>query len=101
MHFKATHTDFVKSPFTGLTRESWKDAGKYLLKGIFDNLSSIDEPLVMPRKETEITYPHLKASEQTQQIERKAEIFEGLTRSFFIASANCRNMCACNWTLGL
>lgn len=86
MSFKPEFTDFTLSPFTGLTRESWKDAGKYLLKGIFDNLSSIEDPLVMPRKETEITYPHLKASEETQQIERKAEIFEGLTRSFFIAS---------------
>lgn len=86
MTFTPTHTDFTLSPFTGMTRESWRDAGKYLLTGIFANLASADEPLVMPRKETEITYPHLHADTEQQARERKAEIFEGLTRSFFIAS---------------
>lgn len=86
MTFTPSHTDFTLSPFTGLTRESWLEAGRYLLSGIFSHLKSSDEPLVMPRAETEITYPHLHASQAQQERERKAEIFEGLTRSFFIAS---------------
>ena len=86
MKYKPTHTDFQLSPFTGLTRASWIDAGRYLLEGIFSHLDSIDSPLVMPRKETEITYPHLNDPPEQQDTQRRAEIFEGLTRSFFIAS---------------
>lgn len=81
-----TNLDYNVSPFSGLTRESWKDAGKYLLSGIFRHIENMDSPIVMPRNETEITYPHLKDPEDWQDAQRRAEIFEGLTRSFFIAS---------------
>ncbi|MBR1440344.1 MAG: DUF2264 domain-containing protein [Lachnospiraceae bacterium] len=84
--WQPTHLDFALSPYSGLTRESWIDAGKYLLSGIFQNLQSIEEPIVMPRKETKVTYPHLSDPEELQDAQRRAEIFEGLTRSFFIAS---------------
>lgn len=86
MVFKPTKLDFTLSPYTGLTRESWIEAGEYLLTGVFQNIHSFDDPVVMPRKETEITYPHLAESEANQASERKAEMFEGLTRSLFIAA---------------
>lgn len=86
MSFVPTHTDFSLSPFTGLTRESWIDAGIYLLTGIFNNIKSIDDPVVMPRKETCITYPHLNDSPENRKQQELAEVFEGLTRSFFISS---------------
>ncbi|MCR5126593.1 MAG: DUF2264 domain-containing protein [Lachnospiraceae bacterium] len=86
MKLEPKYLDFELSPFTGLTRDSFVDAGKYLLDGIFSNISSIENPIVMPRKETEITYPHLNAPEDVQDAEKRAEVFEGLTRSFFIAS---------------
>ncbi len=86
MKYEPEFLDYELSPYTGLTRDSWIDAGKYLLKGIFENLDSIEDPVVVPRKETSITYPHLNAPEDIQDAERRAEIFEGLTRSFFIAS---------------
>ena len=57
MVFTPTHTDFDLSPYTGLTRESWIEAAEYLLSGVFNNLKSIDDPVVMPRYETKITYP--------------------------------------------
>ncbi|MBQ8946558.1 MAG: DUF2264 domain-containing protein [Lachnospiraceae bacterium] len=79
-------TDFDLSPHSGLTRESWKDAARYLLKGVFYSLESIDSPVVLPRAETEVTYPHRNADPGTLKAQRKAEMFEGLTRSFFIAS---------------
>ena len=81
-----TRTDDNLSPYTGLTRDSWIDAGKYLLSGIFQNVKDMEAPLVMPRKETKITYPHLSDPKDWQDAQRRAEIFEGLTRSFFIAS---------------
>lgn len=86
MIFTPKHTDFNLSPYTGLTRESWLEAGEYMLTGIFKHIKSFDDPVVMPRQETKITYPHLNAPAQAQLTERKAEMFEGLTRSFFIAA---------------
>ncbi len=82
MVFKPTHTDFELSPYTGLTRESWIEAAEYLLSGVFNNLKSIEDPVVMPRYEREITYPQ----PDHPQWRFKAEIFEGLARSFFIAA---------------
>ena len=86
MYFKPTVLDYDISPYTGLTRASWIEAGKYMLQGIFENIESFQDPVVMPRKETEITYPHLNDPEDWQETQRKAEKFEGLTRSFFIAA---------------
>lgn len=91
MVFKVENPDYQLSPYTGMTRTHWLDAGRYLLEGIFGNLHSIDDPIVMPRKETKVTYPHPDASKEQHEIERKAEIFEGLTRSFFIASVMIKN----------
>ncbi len=86
MAFKSQTTDFTLSPYTGLTRDSWIEAGIYILEGCFNNIASIDDPVVMPRKDKEISYPHLKDSESEQAVQRLAEIFEGLTRTFFISS---------------
>ncbi len=86
MVFQPKTLDYERSPYTGLVRESWIEAGKYLLEGVFRNIPSMEAPVVMPRKETRITYPHLDASRQDQEIQRKAEVFEGLTRSMFLAA---------------
>lgn len=91
MVFQVKNPDYCLSPYTGMTREHWLAAGRYLLEGVFGNIPSMDDPVVMPRKETKVTYPHLDAPGERQAIERKAEIFEGLTRSFFIASVMIRN----------
>lgn len=92
MKFEPKTLDYQLSPYTGLTRESWLEAGKYMLEGIFRNIDDFQKPVVMPRKETEITYPHLRASEETQRTQRTAEVFEGLTRSFFIAAPMISNL---------
>lgn len=100
--FQPKTLDFNLSPYSGLVRESWIEAGEYLLKGIFKNIKSIHDPIIMPRKETEITYPHKNASGRQHEIERRAEIFEGLTRSFFIAAPLINNnvdITICNFSL--
>lgn len=84
MKFEPKTLDYTLSPYTGLTRESWLEAGKYMLEGIFRNIDDFQKPVIMPRKETEITYPHLKDSEEQQKTQRLAEIFEGLTRTFLL-----------------
>ena len=83
--------NFDLSPYTGLTRQGWIEAGEYLLRGIFQHIRDFCDPVVMPRKETQITYPHLSAPTEQQAAERRAEIFEGLTRSFFIAAPLIKN----------
>ncbi|BCJ93855.1 hypothetical protein acsn021_14240 [Anaerocolumna cellulosilytica] len=91
MIFQPNTLDFTVSPYTGLTRDSWIEAGEYLLTGIFKNIKSMHDPIIMPRKETEVTYPHKNASKAQREIERKAEIFEGLARSFFLAAPLIHN----------
>ncbi len=87
MIFQAKTTNFELSPYTGLTRESWLEAAEYLLEGVFENIKSFADPVVMPRKETEVTYPHSADAIW----EFKAEYFEGLTRTFFIAAPLIHN----------
>ena len=82
MVFKPTHANYELSPYTGLDRESWIEAAEYLLGGIFGNIKDIEDPVVMPRYETEVTYP----SKDAPMWRIKAEIFEGLCRSFFISA---------------
>lgn len=82
MAFCPKTLDYKKSPYTGLTRQSWIEAAEYLLEGVFQNIASFSDPVVMPRKETKVTYPHSADAIW----EQKAEYFEGLARSFFIAA---------------
>ena len=82
MAFCPKTLDYEKSPYTGLTRESWLEACEYMMEGIFANIASFSDPVVMPRKETKVTYPHSADAVW----EFKAEYFEGLTRTFFIAA---------------
>ena len=91
MIFQPKTMDFEISPYTGLTRDSWLEAGKYLLEGAFRHIKHFEDPVVMPRKETRITYPHLGDSPEAQETQRKAEIFEGLARSFFISAPLIQN----------
>ena len=91
MVFKPENLDFERSPYTGMTREHWIEAARYLLTGIFQNIKSIEDPVVVERYETEVTYPHLKETKENQWVEKKAEIFEGLARSFLIAAPLIHN----------
>lgn len=102
MVFKPENLDYCLSPYTGMTREHWIAAAQYLLTGIFQNIKSMDDPVVVERYETEITYPHLKETKENQWIERKAEIFEGLARSFLIAAPLVHNRpdaVICNYSM--
>ncbi|GFP76338.1 hypothetical protein bsdtw1_02440 [Clostridium fungisolvens] len=86
MIFQPKTLDFIIIPYTGLTRESWIEAGEYLLTGVFQNIKAFEDPVVMPRKETKITYPHESSPSEIYELEKKSEIFEGLARSFFVAA---------------
>lgn len=89
--FSVKDPDFELSSYTGVTRKHWIEAGVYLLEGLFKNISGIEDAPVVPRTETEVTYPHLDAPKGQQEAQVRAEIFEGLTRTFFIASVLIHN----------
>lgn len=98
MVFQVNHPDYTLSPFTGMTRKHWLEAGEYLLQGIFQHIKTFDDPVVVPRQETAITYPHSADAVW----EHKAEYFEGLARSFFIAAPmihNCPEMEVCGYSM--
>lgn len=82
MVFQPETLDYELSPYTGLTRESWIEAGKYMLNGIFQHIKDFRDPVIMPRYETVVTYPNANTPEWKKQ----AEIFEGLARSFFVSA---------------
>lgn len=82
MKFEPKNLDFTLSPYTGMTRKSWIEAGIYMLEGVLCNLPSEDSPCVVPRYETEVTYPN----KNTPAWKVQAEYFEGITRTFFIAA---------------
>ncbi len=86
MAFQPKHLNYERSPYTGMTREDWKDAAVYMLSGIFQYIDDMEHPVVVPRQETKITYPHAESAPGVYEAEKKAEIFEGLTRSLFIAA---------------
>jgi len=82
MIFQPKTLDYKLSSYTGLTRESWIEASEYLLTGIFQHIKSMDDPVIMPRCETAISYPQ----KNSPKAQLRAEYFEGLARSFFIAA---------------
>ena len=82
MTFVPETTDFTLSPYTGLTRESWLEAARYLMEFVFKNIKDMDSPMVLPRQDYTVSYPN----DSTPPWKVQAEYFEGLTRTFFIAA---------------
>lgn len=78
--------NFQISPYTGLTRESWVQAGKTLLNGALCGVKNVNDPIVLPRSEYAASYPHLRVSADQAEQEESAARFEALARTFFIAA---------------
>lgn len=76
--FHVNNPDKKGSPFTGMTREHWKDAGKYLLDGAFSYVKTLDDPLLFPKQPGK-SYPRDGKHGAT-------EMLEGLCRTLFIAA---------------
>lgn len=86
MKFAPQTTDYERSPYTGMTRQSWIEAAEYMLSGVFRHLTNEEDALSVPRQDTEKTYPHKWATGEKLIAEQKAEKFEGLIRTMFIAA---------------
>lgn len=76
--FQVDSPDKNRSPLTGMTREHWKDAGKYLLDGAFSYVKTLDDPLLFPKQPGK-SYPQDGKHGAT-------EMLEGLCRTLFIAA---------------
>lgn len=81
--FKVSHPDFARSPYTGMTRQHWIEAGEYLLKGAFSYIHCLDDQMYFP-KQLEKTYPRNEGQIPVAKI-------EGLARTLFIAAPLLKN----------
>lgn len=82
MKFTVNHPDFDLSPYTGMTREHWLEISHFFLEGIFQHVKHFNDPIVVPRHETAVSYPQPDGP----QWRVAAEKFEGLARSFLVAA---------------
>lgn len=82
MKYILQNPDYHISPYTGMTRKHWIDAGYFYLEGIFRHVKTFESPIVLPRHETEVSYPRPGGPKWRIW----AEKFEGLARSFLIGA---------------
>lgn len=76
--FQLKNPDYNTSPFTGMTRQHWFDAAKYLLDGAFSYVHSLDDPMKFPKQEG-VSYPRNDSQIPTEKL-------EGLCRTLFVAA---------------
>ncbi len=76
--FTVNQPDYEISPYTGMTRQHWKDAALYLLQGAFSHINDIDDAMVFPKQPGK-TYPHRPEEIPTEKL-------EGLCRTLFVAA---------------
>ena len=76
--FEIKNPDFAVSPYTGMTKQHWRDAALYLLKGAFSYIHTLDDPMKFP-KQPGVSYPKDESRVPTEKL-------EGLCRTLFIAS---------------
>ena len=76
--FQIVNPDYKRSPYTGMTKQHWKDAAMYLLEGAFSYVHSLDDPMQFPKQEGK-SYPVNESQVPTEKL-------EGLCRTLFVAS---------------
>lgn len=75
--FKVENPDKKLSPYTGMTREHWKQAAQYLLEGAFSYVNDIKDPMNLPKQEGK-SYPHDEGGVPTSRM-------EAMCRTMFLA----------------
>lgn len=79
--FRVVNPDYQKSPFTGMTRQHWIEADKYLLEGAFRHIHSLDDPMYFDRMGN-VCYP----KDETDKGRVRGATLEGMARTLFMAS---------------
>jgi hypothetical protein len=75
--FKIAAPDYKLSPYTGMTRQHWKDAAQYLLEGAFSYIHVLTDPMKFPKQPGK-SYPRNDGQIPTEKL-------EGLCRTLFMA----------------
>jgi hypothetical protein len=76
--FVIEQPDNQRSPITGMNREHWKAAARYLLEGAFSYIHTLDDPMKFP-KQPGVSYPKDEGRVPTEKL-------EGLCRTLFLAA---------------
>lgn len=76
--FEIENPDYKRSPYTGMTREHWKQAAYYLLKGAFRHVTDLDTPMYFERT-SKVCYPRNSGGVRIATL-------EGMCRTLFIAA---------------
>lgn len=76
--FEIKNPNYAVSPYTGMTKQHWRDAALYLLDGAFSYIHTLDDPMKFPKQEGK-SYPKEESQVPTEKL-------EGLCRTLFIAS---------------
>ncbi|MCR8666172.1 DUF2264 domain-containing protein [Aestuariibaculum sp. M13] len=76
--FEIENPDYNLSPYTGMTKQHWKDAALYLLEGAFSYIQTLDDPMKFPKQPGK-SYPHNESRVPTEKL-------EGLCRTLFVAA---------------
>lgn len=76
--FQVQNPNYDISPYTGMTKQHWRDAALYLLEGAFSYIRTLDDPMQFPKQEGK-SYPVNEGQVPTEKL-------EGLCRTLFIAS---------------
>jgi hypothetical protein len=79
--FEIVNPDYDVSPYTGMTREHWKQAARYLLEGAFSYIRDPDDPMKFPKQPGK-SYP--QDPNNTDRV--RTEKLEGLCRTLFLAA---------------
>lgn len=76
--FQIENPNYDASPYTGMTKQHWKDAAMYMLEGAFSYIHTLDDPMKFPKQPGK-SYPHDEGRVPTEKL-------EGLCRTLFVAS---------------
>lgn len=76
--FKVVNPNYELSPYTGMTKQHWKDAALYLLAGAFSYIHNLDDPMKFP-KQPGVSYPKEESRVPTEKL-------EGICRTLFVAA---------------
>lgn len=72
------------SPYTGMDRQDWVDAGVHILEGAFQYVDKLETPMFLPKQPGK-SYPR-EGNENAPQQQRSAAIFEAIARTFNVAA---------------
>lgn len=80
--FKVNKPDYNLSPYTGMTRQHWLEADRYLLEGAFSHIKTLDDPMYFQRLGN-VCYPQ----DESNVSRVRGATLEGMARTLFMASA--------------